>query len=75
MCVINVGGVGAFLSAGGVWAASVQEDVGVEAMGATGGGASSQPVEMAHLNTYMYSLIVVHVCVSHTSASKEVLYK
>lgn len=38
------------LSAGGVWAGSLQEDVRVETMGAPGGGAPSQPVEMAHLN-------------------------
>lgn len=52
------------LCAGGVWAGSVQEDVGVETMGAAGGGASSQPVEMAHLNTPVYMLILcVCVCV------------
>lgn len=71
LCFIDWGG--AFLSAGGVWAASVQEDVGVEAMGPAGGGATSQPVEMAHLNTFMYMLM--RVCVFNTSASNEVLYK
>lgn len=54
------------LCAGGVRAVSVQEDVGMETMGAAGRGASFQPVEMACLKTPVYTAHTV--CVIHTSA-------
>lgn len=63
------------LCAGGVWAGSVQEDVGVETMGTASRGASYQPVEMAYLNTSVYTAMSYCVCVFHPSASYEVLYK
>lgn len=54
--------VGVIVYAGRVWAGSVQEDVGVETMGTSGGRASCQPMEMAHLNRAVCSCHTVCVC-------------
>ena len=50
----------------------------METVGATGRRASSQPMEMAHLNTPVYTAdnilsVCVCVCVIQTSASSEVI--